>query len=96
MKIIRTVEIFRINQFSILYTVVINQTSENQLELDDYYMNTVMKLALNIVTKYESFLKKEKSMWKKIQHLFDKFEWMKTFKNEIQKFINYHMFELIE
>ena len=71
-----------------------DQTSESQL--DDYYMNTVMKLALNIITEYESFLEKEESIWEKIQHLSDKSEWMKTFKNEIQRFINYHMFELVE
>ena len=60
MKIIRITEIFKVNKFSILYTIMIDQTSESQL--DDYYMNTVMKLALNIVTEYESSLEKEKSM----------------------------------
>ena len=40
--------------------IMTDQTSESQL--DDYYMNTVMKLALNIVTEYESSLEKEKSM----------------------------------
>ena len=38
--------------------IMTDQTSESQL--DDYYMNTVMKLALNITIKYESFLEEEK------------------------------------
>ena len=37
--------------------IVTDQTSESQL--DDYYMNTVMKLAMNIITEYESSLKEE-------------------------------------
>ena len=57
MKIIRMTEIFKVNESSILYMTVTNQTSESQL--DDYYMNTVMKLALNIITEYKSSLKKK-------------------------------------
>ena len=59
MKIIRMTEIFRVNKLSILYTVMTDQTSESQLQLDDFYMNTIMKLTLNIVIKYESFLEKK-------------------------------------
>ena len=58
MKTIKMAEI--LNEFSILYTAVTDQTSESQL--DDYYMNTIMKLALNITTEYESSLKEEESM----------------------------------
>ena len=57
MKIIKMTEIF--NKLSILYIVMTDQTSESQL--NDYYMNTVMKLALNIATEYKSSLKKEES-----------------------------------
>ena len=60
MKTVRTAKTFRINKLSILYMIMTDQTSESQL--DDYYMHTVMKLALNIVTEYESSLEKEKSM----------------------------------
>ena len=60
MKTVRTAKTFRINKLSVLYMIMTDQTSESQL--DDYYMNTVMKLALNIVTEYESSLEKEKSM----------------------------------
>ncbi len=59
MKIIRTAETLRVNKLSILYTVMTDQTSESQL--DDYYMNTVMKLALNIAIKYKSSLEEEES-----------------------------------
>ena len=62
MKIIKMTEIFRINKISILYTIMTNQISESQLQLDDFYMNTVMKLVLNIATEYELFLKEKKSM----------------------------------
>ncbi len=57
MKIIRMTETFRVNELSILYIIMTDQTSESQL--DDYYMNTVMKLAMNIITKYESSLEEE-------------------------------------
>jgi len=36
-----------------------DQTSESQLQLDDFYMNTVMKLALNITTEYKLSFKKK-------------------------------------
>ena len=39
--------------------IMIDQISESQLQLDDFYMNTIMKLTLNIVIKYESFLEKK-------------------------------------
>ena len=55
-------EIFRINKLSILYMIITDQTSKSQLELDDYYMNIVIKLALNIIIKYKSFLEKEESI----------------------------------
>ena len=96
MKTVRTAETFRINKINVLYMIMIDQTSESQLQLDDYYMNTAMKLAMNIITEYKSSLKEEESTWEKIQHLSDKSEWMKTFKDEIQRFIDYHMFELVE
>ena len=57
MKIIRTAETFRVNKLSILYMIVADQASESQL--DDYYMNTVMKLIINITIKYKSFLEEE-------------------------------------
>ena len=60
MKITRMTEIFKVNKINVLYIIMTDQTSESQL--DDYYMNTVMKLALNIATKYELFLEKEESM----------------------------------
>ena len=60
MKIIKIAEILK--ELSILYIIMTDQTSESQLELDDYYINTVMKLALNIIIKYELLLKKEESM----------------------------------
>ena len=60
-KIIKTVKMTEIlNELSILYTVITDQTSKSQL--DDYYMNTVIKLAMNIIIKYELFLKEEESM----------------------------------
>ena len=96
MKTVRTAETLRVNELSILYTVVTDQINESQLQLDDFYMNTVMKLALNIAIKYKLSLKEEKSTWKEIQYLSDKSEWMKIFKDEIQRFIDYHMFELVE
>ena len=82
MKTVKTAE--TLNKFSILYTVMTDQISESQLQLDDFYMNTVMKLVLNIITEYKSFLEEKKSMWEKIQYLSDKSEWMKIFKDEIQ------------
>ena len=62
MKTVRTAEIFRINKINILYTIMTDQISESQLQLDDFYMNTVMKLALNIATEYELFFKKKVNM----------------------------------
>ena len=59
MKTVRMTEIFRINKINVLYMTVTNQTSESQL--DDYYMNTVMQLALNITTEYELSLEKKES-----------------------------------
>ena len=61
MKIVRMTEISRVNEISILYITVTDLTSKSQLELDNYYMNTVMKLAMNIITEYESSLEEEKS-----------------------------------
>ena len=72
MKTVRTAETFRVNKISVLYTVMTDQTSESQL--DDYYMNTVMKLILNIAIKYKLSLEKEKSTWEEIQYLSDKSE----------------------
>ena len=57
MKIIRMTETFRVNELSILYIIMTDQTSESQL--DDYYMNTVMKLVMNIIIKYKSSLEEE-------------------------------------
>ena len=65
MKTVRTAEILRINKISILYMIMTNQISENQLQLDDFYMNTVMKLALNIAIKYELSLEKKSQCEKK-------------------------------
>ena len=57
MKTIKTAETS--NELSILYIVMTDQTSESQL--DDYYMNKVMKLVLNIITEYESSLEEKES-----------------------------------
>ena len=51
-----------LKEFSVLYIIMTDQTSESQLELDNYYMNTVMKLILNIITEYELLLEKEESI----------------------------------
>ena len=59
MKTARTAEILRVNKISVLYTAVADQTSESQL--DDYYMNTVMKLAMNIAIKYKLPLEEKES-----------------------------------
>ncbi len=57
MKTVRTAETLRVNKISILYTVMTDQTNKSQL--DDYYMNTVMKLAMNIIIKYKLSLEEE-------------------------------------
>ena len=62
MKIVRTAETFRINKLSILYIIMIDQTSESQLELDNYYINTIIKLAMNIIIKYELSLEEKELM----------------------------------
>ena len=62
MKATRTAETFRANKISVLYTAMTDQASESQLQLDDFYMNTVMKLVMNITIKYKLFLEKEESM----------------------------------
>ena len=58
MKAVKTAE--TPNELSILYTIMADQASESQL--DNYYMNTAMKLAMNIVTEYELSLEEEESM----------------------------------
>ena len=57
MKTVKMTEI--LNKLSILYMTVTDQTSESQL--DDYYINTVMKLTLNITAEYKLSLKEKKS-----------------------------------
>src|SRR5204863_8237728 len=96
MEAARTAETPRANELSVLYTAVADQASESQLRLDDYYMDTAMELAMNIATEYEPPLGGEEPTWEEIQHLPDKSEWMKAFKDEIQRFIDYHVFELVE
>ena len=61
MKTVRTAETFRVNKINVLYTIMTDQISESQLQLDDFYMNTVMKLTLNIATEYELSLEKKES-----------------------------------
>ncbi len=62
MKIIRMTETFRVNKLSILYIIMTDQISESQLELDNYYINTIIKLAMNIIIKYELSLEEKELM----------------------------------
>ena len=42
--------------------IITNQINESQLQLNDFYMNIIMKLTLNIATEYKLFLKKKVNM----------------------------------
>ena len=92
MKAVKMIETLK--ELNVLYTAVADQASK--IQLDDYYKNIAMELALNIATKYEPPLGGEGPTGEEIQHLPDKPEWMKAVKDKIQRFVDYHMFELVE